>query len=320
MLGDVTDQRRTLPRGYTIRPGKPDDRAAVAALLRRVDAHEYGESAFGPDFISDDWDRPEFDPRTDAVVVETGDGIVGFGQTLEEAPGIVEGLGLVHPNHRGLGIGSLLADAAERRTADLAARAGGSMVLRSSVSTPDAAAHTLLAARGYQRVRSFFHMDVDLSQDTAIPPDPPDVALRGFASGDEPAAHATIEAAFAGSWGFHPLTYQEFTERIVGREFEPGLSVMAERQGEAVGVLLGRPMDGLGWVDMLAVLPAWRGRGIGGALLQASFVRFRDHGLPRAMLNVDSENEAGAVRLYERVGMRVRRQWDLYEKVVQGRP
>jgi mycothiol synthase len=316
MLGAVTNLRRTLPKGYTTRPAKPDDRTAVARLLRLVDAHEYGESDLGPDFISDDWDRPEFDPRTDAVVVEAGGEIVGFGQTLEEAPGIVEGLGLVHPDHRTVGIGSLLVDAAERRTADLAARAGGSMVLRSSVSTPDEAAHALLSARGYQRVRSLVHLDIDLSPDTATPPDPPDVALRGFAAGDEPAAHATIEAAFAGSWGFHPLTYQEFSERIVGREFEPGLSVMAEHQGEAVGVLLGRRMDGLGWVDMLAVLPAWRGRGIGGALLQASFVRFRDHGLPRAMLNVDSENEARAVRLYERVGMQVRRQWDLYEKRV----
>jgi hypothetical protein len=34
------------------------------------------------------------------------------------------------------------------------------------------------------------------------------------------------------------------------------------------------------------------------------------------MLNVDSENSTGAVRLYERVGMRTVRGWDVYEKLV----
>jgi hypothetical protein len=34
------------------------------------------------------------------------------------------------------------------------------------------------------------------------------------------------------------------------------------------------------------------------------------------MLNVDSENTTGAVRLYERVGMRTARAWDVYEKHV----
>jgi hypothetical protein len=34
------------------------------------------------------------------------------------------------------------------------------------------------------------------------------------------------------------------------------------------------------------------------------------------MLNVDSENSTGAVRLYEGVGMRTARAWDVYEKPV----
>jgi hypothetical protein len=36
------------------------------------------------------------------------------------------------------------------------------------------------------------------------------------------------------------------------------------------------------------------------------------------MLNVDSENSTGAVRLYEGVGMRTLRAWDVYEKPMGG--
>ena len=39
-------------------------------------------------------------------------------------------------------------------------------------------------------------------------------------------------------------------------------------------------------------------------------------GLLRVMLNVDSENSTGAALLYEGVGMRSVRAWDVYEKRV----
>ena len=66
----------------------------------------------------------------------------------------------------------------------------------------------------------------------------------------------------------------------------------------------------------LGVLAPWRGRGIATALLGRAFATFASRGLPRVMLNVDSENSTGAVRLYERVGMRTARAWDVYEKRV----
>lgn len=69
-----------------------------------------------------------------------------------------------------------------------------------------------------------------------------------------------------------------------------------------------------GWVAELGVKPAWRGRGIGSAMLRRSFTSFAERGLSRVMLNVHSENPTGAVGVYERVGMRAVRGWDIYEK------
>jgi ribosomal protein S18 acetylase RimI-like enzyme len=70
-------------------------------------------------------------------------------------------------------------------------------------------------------------------------------------------------------------------------------------------------------VGVLGVRRPWRRRGLGLALLHASFREFRARGLPRALLGVDSENTTGATRLYERAGMRVERTSDSYEKVLR---
>ena len=58
----------------------------------------------------------------------------------------------------------------------------------------------------------------------------------------------------------------------------------------------------------------WRKRGVGYSLLKHAFAAFHADGRKRAGLGVDSQNLTGALRLYERAGMRVQRQFDQYEK------
>ena len=66
----------------------------------------------------------------------------------------------------------------------------------------------------------------------------------------------------------------------------------------------------------LGVRPQWRRRGLGTALLVASFRLFWERGLKAVGLGVDGENTTGAVRLYERAGMRVVHRFDSYEKEI----
>ena len=54
----------------------------------------------------------------------------------------------------------------------------------------------------------------------------------------------------------------------------------------------------------LGVRPAWRRRGLGEALLRSAFAELFTRGHRRVGLGVDTENVSGALRLYERVGMR----------------
>jgi hypothetical protein len=79
-------------------------------------------------------------------------------------------------------------------------------------------------------------------------------------------------------------------------------------------MLIGRGWTVEAWVDSLGVLEEFRGRGIGGALLDRALRGFRDSGYKQVALNVDSANPTGATRLYEAHGMHVRRHWVVFNK------
>jgi mycothiol synthase len=82
-----------------------------------------------------------------------------------------------------------------------------------------------------------------------------------------------------------------------------------------VAFLLARRRDeeGVGFVAILAVDPEHQRRGIGSILLQSAFAGFAVAGLREAMLMVASDNPQ-ALRVYERVGMIVQLQFDIYER------
>jgi ribosomal protein S18 acetylase RimI-like enzyme len=99
--------------------------------------------------------------------------------------------------------------------------------------------------------------------------------------------------------------------------FDPSLWFIAEAEGEVAGIILSRAPEnepGVGWVRILGVLPEYRQRGLGRALLQHTFDEFARRGFTAVGLGVDAENPTGAVRVYERAGMHIERTSLLFEK------
>lgn len=95
---------------------------------------------------------------------------------------------------------------------------------------------------------------------------------------------------------------------------DPTLTAVALEGTEIAGALIARTVEGSGWVDVVAVRRSWRGRGLAKALLLRSFAELSRRGATTVALSVDAANETGATRLYERVGMHVRREWRVFEK------
>lgn len=89
-------------------------------------------------------------------------------------------------------------------------------------------------------------------------------------------------------------------------------ALAAQAGGQVVGAVWTRIMEDYGHVDndtpsfALAVLPGWRGQGIGTALMRGMLDWLRDCGYAKASLSVQKENPAA--RLYRRLGFSVLRE------------
>jgi ribosomal protein S18 acetylase RimI-like enzyme len=181
------------------------------------------------------------------------------------------------------------------------------------VRTHVAEGHELAAvveARGYRLWRSSFTMETELDD----PPRPALTGARAYREEDAEPLRAALNEAFSGDPFWHPVSESNFREFFLGaRGFDPSLWLLAWDGDELAGFSLAYPERAgdttLGWIGTLGVRPRWRRQGLGEALLRASFHDLYARGLRRVGLGVDAENVTGALRLYERAGMRqVRRQ------------
>jgi mycothiol synthase len=309
-----------LSHGYFARPGTSEDLAAVGALARAVDEHDWGRANTSDEEIAEQWSVPGLDLATDTWLIWFGPELCGYAWLLARKDHCeLDGWGVVHPEHRGRGLGAFLLDMVEARAAqhESLAPPGQRVVHRNDVAAPDRPAHDLLEGRGFSLDRHFWRMDVELGpRGPQEPTSLQGIHVRTFITGqDERPVHAAFEEAFAVHYAHVPWSFEDWMAlRIEGEGFDPGLWFLALDGDEIAGALAGRIIEDIGWVNTLGVRPRWRRRGIGEALLRRSFGEFHRRGIHMSSLHVDSQNETGATGLYERVGMSVACQYDLYQK------
>jgi mycothiol synthase len=308
------------PAGYAIRRPTRDDLPAIAGFTALCDRHDVGGVDYTLSTFEHDWSMPAFDPTLDAWLVETSDGGIGaFGELARRPKMAPEVVGWVHPERRGLGLGSLLIDLTEARALEIvsapAAEEPRAIVNWIHHDRRDAA--YLLDRRGYRVTRSFLRMSIELGDEPPLPAEwPPGMELRPMRVGiDDEAVYQTITTAFRDHWGSSPLPFEQWRQvRMGASHFDPSLWLLAWSGDRLLGASLNGIEDGEAWVQTLGVLRGARGKGLGMALLNASFRAFHARGQRQVMLGVDAQSLTGATRLYERAGMKVDRQWDHWER------
>ncbi|RNB87039.1 GNAT family N-acetyltransferase [Brevibacillus fluminis] len=103
-------------------------------------------------------------------------------------------------------------------------------------------------------------------------------------------------------------TVDSLAHKIGKEELSPSHSIVAFYDGEPVGIVLNgiwqRDGKKVAWNGGTGVAPAFRGKGVGRALMDETLAIYREAGVEQAALVAVKENET-AIALYEKVGYRV---------------
>lgn len=309
-----------LPAGYVERPATRADLDSVTELLICTDVAEFGEPDWSRDDQIEEWANPRLDLALDTRVVHTADGtLLAYGYvTCRDDGADFDSDVYVHPDHDADGIEEHLMGFVVRRSSEQVSPTAENARVMAVVHAPNTTRAARYTAAGFQPLRHFWRMT------TALPAVGLGVALSDAVTirvydgePDLPAVHRVVTEAFREHFRSVALPYDEWVTRFGQRSGAgAGPWLLAELEGEVVGALLSTStLPGIGWIRTVAVLPPARGRGIGAALLCRAFDDFAtSYGATKVSLGVDADNATGAVGLYQRVGMKVERQFDFYAK------
>ena len=324
----------TLSPEFTVRPAEVDDLHAAVALFNTCSMEQIGKAIVEETEFGTEWKLPNFDLETDTRVVLDSDGkMVGYADVRDGAPYVRISVRVrVHPEYEGRSIGTYLGQWAEDRAQEAIAKAqeGARVVLQQGVPQADAKAGALLSRLGYRITRHFFEMVIEMDAPPPAPSVPERIVIRPFVRETEDRALVHVcRDAFKDHWGYVEKPFEEDYEEWVrwmddDPSFDQSLWFVAvegaasDAGAEIVGCSLCYDVTGegpdVGAVETLGVRRPWRRRGIALALLHHSFGELYRRGRTTVTLGVDSQSLTGALRLYEKAGMRVRHQYDWYEK------
>ncbi|NIK60062.1 GNAT family N-acetyltransferase [Kribbella shirazensis] len=289
---------------FTTRPAVLTDAAAIHALIATAEQGWHGQVQAVPDTVAADLQRPLITLDLDTRVVEASNGdLAGWAWVHGGRRAQVD----VHPSYVGLGLGTQLLDWAEAR-----AREHDSDWLAQTVDDADEAGTELLRSRGYEVLATNWLLERPV--DGAAPVVPEGVTVRPFAPGDERVVHQVLQDAFD-EWQPRRHEYDEWAGTTIDRpSFVPELSPVAVVGDEIVGaaISLDLPDSPDGYVDQLAVRRDLRGRGLARALLTVAAQGAGTRG--KQTLTLWTHSGTGALAMYQRLGMNVRRSTTVYRR------
>ena len=299
------------PEGITVRPVDPTtDLPVISGLFETCDLVDVGHRDHDDDWITDSWASPAF---AGGWVAERDSEAVGYLELEWHEPShAIDTFLLVHPQERARGLRPAMLgfQETEART-----RVPGLDLVRSTGSASDPTLAPNCEGGGYTLARTFWHMERSLDPPPEPRPVPAGVEIRrADRDGDDVVLYEVLEESFRGHYASEPRTFEGFLAEYRSTLEDRSLALIADVRGEPAGVCTLLMPDRVGWVGDLGVLPRFRSRGIGRALLLAGFGVLASRGAATARLNVDGQNETGATRLYRSVGMDVRREFSVYEK------
>lgn len=125
--------------------------------------------------------------------------------------------------------------------------------------------------------------------------------------------HRLHQNAFSKHFGFAPRDLEKWRELVLGDTFiDPSGVFVAFSKGAPVGFCQCTDEcadENKGYISSLGVVLEYQGLGIGEALLQTGIMHTATKNYDSLELSVDTGNESGALKLYEKVGFNPESSW-----------
>lgn len=295
----------------SLRDATADDAEAILELNLLSDLAEFGEPNTTIDEVRSDFAT---DGLLSAVVDDPERGLLGYAW-VEHQPGHLKTWGdiVVRPG-ADAAVAQVMLEWLRARAREL----GPDMPTHVFANSKNLMKQRMYAAAGGSIIRRFYRMGV--SFEDAPPPAVPvlgagiEIRVVTAADADLRAMHAVVDVAFLDHFGHELEAYDRWRQHTVeGTSSDLSLWWLATVDGEPAAGLYGSVLPAGGYVDTLGTLRAYRGKGLGRALLLTSFAEFYRRGERKVTLGVDATNPTGALNLYGSVGMTVRHEGLRYE-------
>ncbi len=319
----------TLPNGYTSRPAMLDDLGITTDFLNLFAMHHAGVEDTMLEEMRNEWTSPGTVLENDFRLVFGPDGrMVGYAEVWDALdPPVKPWVWVaVHPQYEDCGITKYLFHWAEERARQAVPRVEDGVRVAMLTGYYSTAVSMLdkLKAYGFEVTRHYFRMQIDMDSPPPEPVWPQGIRLKPFVfEEDMEAVYAADNEAFSDHYGHVERDpeqgLEDFIHNIVKNDsHDPSLWFLAMDGDEIAGISLCNKWASddpdCGYISHLAVRKPWRKRGLGLALLRHTFSEFYRRGYPRVALGVDAQNLTGALRLYEKAGMYVKRSFDNFQK------
>ncbi len=291
--------------GIEARPIAKGDAAAWADLLAAAEKVDDTGEHYDADDLDEELDDPKLNAPTDTFALWSGERMAGYavGARLLDWTGTR---------------GQALHD--ERRP-DLPGE------LHISVADGNDGQRTMIESAGFEPVRYFFEMKLELDgRPDAGDVVPESLRLLPFDRAYDEATRVAHNEAFRDHWGTSPRDEEMWRTWFTGaRAFRAQYSrLLLDGDGEVAAYVLGYEFaadtEATGvrelYIGQVGTRRPYRGRGAANALLASTLAAAAADGFGTASLGVDAANPTGALSLYERLGFTVTRRRTSYVRLL----